>query len=287
MEHRRVRRVRIGAIGAAGRDDADGRLLRRHGADLHRAGVRAQHHRRAVRAVFRRVERVMLGACRMRFRNVERGEIIPVGLDLRAGGHGEAQIGEDFRQLVHHLRHRMHGTSRSHRRGQAHVDAFPGQLRIERRAFQRILARLNGIGHRAARTLDDRPLRLALFGAHLAQRLQLFADLALLAQRGHADRFQRVQILGRIHLRQIAGLHFIDVSHGVLARSSAHKKKAPNPVGRRFFHIRYGIDQSAGSASLACLTITPKASASFIARSASTLRSSSMPVSFRPCMNCE
>src|SRR5579863_3091259 len=42
MKHRRVRLVRIAAIGATGNDDADRRLLRQHGAHLHRRGVRAQ-----------------------------------------------------------------------------------------------------------------------------------------------------------------------------------------------------------------------------------------------------
>ena len=48
MEHRRVRGVVVGAIGAADDDDPDRRLLRQHGADLHRRGVRAQHRRRLV-----------------------------------------------------------------------------------------------------------------------------------------------------------------------------------------------------------------------------------------------
>ena len=44
MEHRRVGLVGIAAVGAAGDDDADRRLLRLHGADLHRRGVGAQQH---------------------------------------------------------------------------------------------------------------------------------------------------------------------------------------------------------------------------------------------------
>ncbi len=42
MEHRRVGLVEVGAIGAAGADDADRRLLRQHGAHLHGARMRAQ-----------------------------------------------------------------------------------------------------------------------------------------------------------------------------------------------------------------------------------------------------
>jgi hypothetical protein len=43
VEHRAVRRVVVGAVGAAGRDDADRRRLGQHGADLQRAGLGAQH----------------------------------------------------------------------------------------------------------------------------------------------------------------------------------------------------------------------------------------------------
>jgi hypothetical protein len=43
VEHRRMRGVGILAIGLAGDDDADRRLLRFHRAHLHRRGVRAQH----------------------------------------------------------------------------------------------------------------------------------------------------------------------------------------------------------------------------------------------------
>lgn len=42
-----------------------------------------------------------------------------------------------------------------------------------------------------------------------------------------------------------------------------------------------------GSAAFAWATIAAKAGPSFIAMSASTFRSSSMPASFSPCMNCE
>src|SRR5690349_22567958 len=48
VEHRRVRLVRIGTVGAAWCYDADRRLLLEHGADLHRRSVRAQQHARAV-----------------------------------------------------------------------------------------------------------------------------------------------------------------------------------------------------------------------------------------------
>src|SRR6478736_6019082 len=80
VEHRRMRLVRVAAIDASRRDDAERRLLLLHGADLHRARMGAEHWPRAVRT-FREIEGVVVLPRRMLGRNVERGEIIEVGLD--------------------------------------------------------------------------------------------------------------------------------------------------------------------------------------------------------------
>ena len=48
VEHRRVRRVGVDAVGAARRDHLDRRLVHARVAHLHRAGVRAQQQRQAV-----------------------------------------------------------------------------------------------------------------------------------------------------------------------------------------------------------------------------------------------
>ena len=102
MEHRRVGLVRIAAIDAARRDDAQRRLLREHGADLHRARMGAQHRARAV-GPGREIERVVVLPRRVLGRNVERGEIVEVGLDVRTFGDRKAHIGEDLGDLVGHL----------------------------------------------------------------------------------------------------------------------------------------------------------------------------------------
>jgi hypothetical protein len=86
-----VGRIAVGAIGAAGRDDPERRLLAHHRADLHRRGVRAQQHAPplAIRPV--EIEGVVHRPRRMILRDVERGEIVPVVLDLRTGRDREAQ----------------------------------------------------------------------------------------------------------------------------------------------------------------------------------------------------
>ena len=106
VEHRRVRLVAVAAEGAARHDDADRRLLRQHGADLHRARMGAQDHARAV-GLLVEVERIMLLARRMFGGHVECGEIVEVVLDMRAFGDREAEIAPDLHDLLPDLAHRM------------------------------------------------------------------------------------------------------------------------------------------------------------------------------------
>ena len=109
MEHRRVGLVGIDPIGAAGADHADRRLLRQHGADLHRGGVRAQKHARAVRLRMEE-ERVLHLPGGMIVLEVQHREIVCVGLDVGTFGDRKAHVGEDRRQLVDDLAHRMDAT---------------------------------------------------------------------------------------------------------------------------------------------------------------------------------
>ena len=94
-----------------------------HGADLHRRGVGAQEHLLAVGPRLQE-EGVVHLARRMAEREIERGEIVVVGLDVRPLGDGEAEIGEDRRDLVDHLADRVDAAG-FERRGadrQGHVD---------------------------------------------------------------------------------------------------------------------------------------------------------------------
>ena len=106
MEHRRMGRVRVLAVGLAGNDDADRRLLGFHGADLHRRGVRAQYLALAI-LIRLQEERVVHLAGRMALGEVQRREIVIVGLDIRTFGDREAHVGEDRGDLVDDLADRM------------------------------------------------------------------------------------------------------------------------------------------------------------------------------------
>ena len=99
-------------------DDAHGRPLGLHDADLHGRGVRAQE------GVGREVERVLHVARRVIGRQVEGLEVVVVRLDLRPLRHREAQAREHGDDLVAHLGERMHARRAAGRR--------PGRVRSGR-----------------------------------------------------------------------------------------------------------------------------------------------------------
>ena len=205
MEHRRVGGVAVRAIGAAGRDDADRRRLRRHRPDLHRRGVGAQHlgllalARAQVEGVVHRPRRVAL-------RHVECCEIVPLRLDLGSGRDRETQVRENLRQLVHHLGDRVDAALLARRHRQRHVERLGRQPPLQLGRFQCRLARADRLGHLLAKRVDARPLGLALLRAHPAQRLEELGDRALLAERGDPFRFQCRKVGRRGNARQQVGL---------------------------------------------------------------------------------
>ena len=73
-------------------------------------------------------------------RNVERGEIVEVGLDVRAFGDGEAHIGEDLGDLVGDLTHRV--DTAFGKRAFAHREGDVGTLSREPRAHRSAAKRL-------------------------------------------------------------------------------------------------------------------------------------------------
>ena len=189
VEHRRVGQVRIVAEGAARHDDADRRLLRQHGADLHRARMGAQHHARAV-GLLVEVEGVVLLARRMLGRHVEGGEIVEVVLDMRTLGDREAEIAPDLHDLLPHLAHRMDGALRLRAHRQGDVDLLGGEARFERRLLKRRLARGDRLGDLVLEQIERRARLLALFRRHAAQALHALGDRALLAERRRRARLR-------------------------------------------------------------------------------------------------
>ena len=146
VEHRRMRQVRIIAEGAARHDDADRRLLRQHGADLHRARMGAQNHARAI-GLLVEVESIMLLARGMFGRHVERSEVVEVVLDMRPFGDREAEIAPDLHDLLPDLADGMDRALRLRAHRQGDIDLLGCEALFERRLLKRRLAPGDRVGN--------------------------------------------------------------------------------------------------------------------------------------------
>src|SRR3546814_14997576 len=76
----------------------------------------------AVALVLGEIEGVVHRPRGMAFGDVEGGEIVPVVLDLGAGGDCKAKVGEDFGEFVHHLADRVDAALRARGDGKGDVD---------------------------------------------------------------------------------------------------------------------------------------------------------------------
>ena len=139
-------------------------------------------------AVGRQEEGVVHLARRMAGREVESGEVVIVGLDVRAFGHREAHIGEDRGDLVHDLADRMDAPTRfrrlTHRQGD--VDPLRREAGFEGGLCERLAPRGDGALHPVTQAVDERTALLALLRRHAAKGLQQVGDRALLAERSDA-----------------------------------------------------------------------------------------------------
>src|SRR5438128_11979934 len=99
-------------------------------AHLHRAGMRAQVERNAALIPEIDVERVLHRARRMVLGIVERGEAVPVGLDLGALGYIEAERAPDRLDTLPGANHRMHAAAAATARRQGHIERLFTKARI-------------------------------------------------------------------------------------------------------------------------------------------------------------
>ena len=187
-----MRRVGILAVGLAWNDDADRWLLRLHGADLHWRGVGAQHLALAA-GVWREEKGVVHLARRMADGEVQRREIVIVGLDVRAFRDVEAEIAENGGDLVDHLADRVDaaalGRRLAHRQG--NVDPLGFEPRGDRGVAQRCAPVRQRVGDALLQPVDRRSHLLAFLGRHAAEHLEAFRNGTLLAESGYAHRFER------------------------------------------------------------------------------------------------
>ena len=176
-----------------------------HGADLHRARVRAQHQPRAVGG-FREIERVVVLPRRMLGRDVERGEIVEVGLDVRTFGDREAHIGEDLGDLVGDLADRMDAAlcERTEAHRQRHVGALAGELRAESCAGQHLAPRFERLDDAVFQTVDRLAEALALFRRQRSEPPASARRRGPFAERGDRAPLRARQDRKRARSRQVA-----------------------------------------------------------------------------------
>ena len=183
MEHGRVGGIGILPVGLAGDDDADRRLLGLHRVDLNRRSMRAQ--KLALSLLVRMEEECIVHLARgMPFGEVQRGEIIIVGLDIRPLGDREAEVAEDGSDLVDHLADRVDTPALGGRLPdrQGHVDLLRGEPRGDGRVSQFGAARGQSLGHADFQPVDRRALNLPFLLRHRAERLQKLGNRPLLAE---------------------------------------------------------------------------------------------------------
>ena len=148
-----------------------GGFCAQHRAHLHRRGMGAQQH---ARAVLLRIEEegVVHLARRMALGEIQFGEIVVVGLDVGTFGDRKSHVGEDRVDLLEHLAQRMDaaGFRRRLAQRQRDVDGLGGEPGIERGRLQDVAARGERLGDLVLGEIDRRALRLAFVRRHLAER---------------------------------------------------------------------------------------------------------------------
>ena len=145
--------------------------------------------------------------------HIERGEIVPVILDLRPSCDREAKVCKNLCQLVHHLADRMHTAALAFGRRQSEIERLACQFLLQRCAFQTVFAGRNRVCHFGARCLNSRRSFGAFVRGHLPKRLQGERHPALLAQSRHALLVQRIQRFGRFNRCQCSRFLIVQFGH--------------------------------------------------------------------------
>ena len=187
VEHGRVGGVGIDAVHAARRDHAQlghrvailvGRHVGLHGADLDRAGVRAQQHVVAVfqvEGVVHRTRRVILG-------RIQCCEIVEILFDFRAIGDFETDRGEQGFDALQRARHRVQATTGFGTTRQRNVQCLFSQARLQCSLADIFATLVECILNGGLGDVDRSTGGFLLLGRQLAQALQEFGNLAALAK---------------------------------------------------------------------------------------------------------
>ena len=168
-------------IDAARRDNADWRRLLLHGTDLNAGGLSTQQTRSV------EPESVVVSACRMMARNVQGVEVMVIIFDFRASRHGKAELTEETFNAIDGAGNRMQTTVFDTATRQRNVDRLCGQTRIQHRAFQLGLARVQRLLYLLFGFVNHRTRCRAFFCRQLTQGCHLKGQVPFLPKIFDAD----------------------------------------------------------------------------------------------------
>jgi hypothetical protein len=146
----------------------------------------------------RKEEGVVHLPCGVPLGEIELGKIIIVALYVRPLGHRKAQIRENGREFVGHLRHGMNAAAlqTARKRRQRHVEPLRRKPRRKRFLLQNGAARSDGVQRLVLQGVNFRAFGFPLLGRHLAERREQRRNRPLLAERSEAHGFER-RLVGR------------------------------------------------------------------------------------------
>src|SRR2546421_3015338 len=222
-------------------------------AHLHRARVRAQQKRQTVGVLELDVERVLHRARGMVLWIVERGEVVPVGLDLRPLGDVEAKRAPDGLDSLPGAHDRMDAAASATAAGKRDVERFLGRARRELPFGERGAPRFERCFDALFRGVVGGAGRLALLGG-----CATWAKARKLTRLAQIARFGVLQG-GRIGRRGELGERALDEM----------------------------LERQCARLALTWLAICANAALSCTARAASTLRSMSICARLSPAMKLE
>ena len=117
----------------------------------------------------RQIEGIMLLAGGMLLGDVERGEIIVIGFDVRAFCNGKTHLSENCDNLLNGARQRMQACFSLRAGGQCHVNRLSCQPVIECGVTKKCLSQFNGSGDAILQPIQLLPSLLSGLRVHAAQ----------------------------------------------------------------------------------------------------------------------
>ena len=246
----------------------------------------------------------MLLARRMFGRDVQRREIVKILLDMRPLGDDETHLAKDRDDLVDRLADRVNAARCSPVcTGKVTSARSPASCAARAARPSRSPASASAAAIASLTAFSAAPASRRASGASAPEAAHQFGQTAAPPERGDADRLERVRRLRSADLAEDLVAQSVCVFHqqfpknkGAVMRplrsqqlsgASVHPSPGKSRDAPNASHGQAAFAWAPSSADLISPTTAAKASGSRIAMSDSTLRSSSSPASFSPCINCE